>query len=208
MFETNSASCGGFVGISDSFGAALWGLDYAMQMAYSNFSAALFHVGGQSVFYNPFTRTLFLNNLLLLSLIISILSSTPYQPKYFSSMDHWSYLLLCSCRSRSTWCIQQLPSPRPPSEQCQHLHTSVCYLRRGEFREGLVIQLRHRSEWGQRFECSADFDLHRWVSRAESGTGQVFAGVFGITERQFHVGWSGILIISFFVSFSLILFFL
>lgn len=59
MLETNTASCGGFVGISDSFGAALWGLDYAMQMAYSNFSAALFHVGGQSVFYNPFTRTLF-----------------------------------------------------------------------------------------------------------------------------------------------------
>jgi len=56
MFETNTASCGGFVGISDSFGAALWGLDYAMQMAHSNFSGALFHVGGQSVFYNPFTR--------------------------------------------------------------------------------------------------------------------------------------------------------
>ncbi|EDR09602.1 glycoside hydrolase family 79 protein [Laccaria bicolor S238N-H82] len=55
MFETNSASCGGFAGISDSFGAALWGLDYGMQMANSNFSGALFHVGGQSVFYNPFT---------------------------------------------------------------------------------------------------------------------------------------------------------
>ncbi|KAH6912147.1 glycoside hydrolase superfamily [Coprinopsis sp. MPI-PUGE-AT-0042] len=55
MFETNTASCGGFPGISDSFGAALWGLDYAMQMAYSNFSGALFHVGGQNVFYNPFT---------------------------------------------------------------------------------------------------------------------------------------------------------
>ena len=40
MFETNSASCGGFVGISDSFGAALWGLDYTMQMAFSNFSAS------------------------------------------------------------------------------------------------------------------------------------------------------------------------
>ena len=59
MFETNTASCGGFVGISDSFGAALWGLDYAMQMAYSNFSLALFHVGGQNVFYNPFTRMSF-----------------------------------------------------------------------------------------------------------------------------------------------------
>lgn len=52
MFETNTASCGGFPGISDSFGAALWGLDYAMQMAHSNFSGALFHVGGQNVFYN------------------------------------------------------------------------------------------------------------------------------------------------------------
>ncbi|KAJ7434772.1 glycoside hydrolase family 79 protein [Mycena galericulata] len=55
MFETNTASCGGFAGISDAFGAALWGLDYALQMAHSNFSGALFHVGGQNVFYNPFT---------------------------------------------------------------------------------------------------------------------------------------------------------
>ncbi|KAF7307843.1 Glyco-hydro-79C domain-containing protein [Mycena kentingensis (nom. inval.)] len=55
MFETNTASCGGFLGISDSFTAALWGLDYALQLAHSNFSGALFHVGGQSVFYNPFT---------------------------------------------------------------------------------------------------------------------------------------------------------
>jgi len=55
MFETNTASCGGFPGISDSYGAALWGLDYGLQMAYSNFSGALLHVGGQSVYYNPFT---------------------------------------------------------------------------------------------------------------------------------------------------------
>ncbi|KAK7044575.1 glycoside hydrolase superfamily [Favolaschia claudopus] len=55
MFETNSASCGGFPGISDSFGAALWALDYGLQMATSNFSGALLHVGGQNVFYNPFT---------------------------------------------------------------------------------------------------------------------------------------------------------
>ncbi|KAJ7235652.1 glycoside hydrolase family 79 protein [Mycena rebaudengoi] len=55
MFETNTASCGGFGGISDVFGAALWGLDYALQMAHSNFSGAMFHVGGQNVFYNPFT---------------------------------------------------------------------------------------------------------------------------------------------------------
>ena len=55
MFETNTASCSGFPGISDSFGAALWGLDWALQMAYNNFSAALFHVGGQNAYYNPFT---------------------------------------------------------------------------------------------------------------------------------------------------------
>ena len=52
MFETNTASCGGFPGISDSFTATLWGLDYAMQMAYTNFTAALFHFGGQNVAYN------------------------------------------------------------------------------------------------------------------------------------------------------------
>ena len=57
MFETNTASCGGFLGVSDSFGAALWGLDYAMQLAYANFSGVLFHVGGQKAYYNPFTRT-------------------------------------------------------------------------------------------------------------------------------------------------------
>ncbi|KAK7018564.1 Glyco-hydro-79C domain-containing protein [Favolaschia claudopus] len=55
MFETNTASCGGFLGISDSFVAALWGLDFALQMAHSNFSGAMFHIGGQNVFYNPFT---------------------------------------------------------------------------------------------------------------------------------------------------------
>lgn len=58
MFETNSASCGGFPGISDSFGGTLWGLDYGLQMAYANFSNALVHIGGQNVYYNPFTGKL------------------------------------------------------------------------------------------------------------------------------------------------------
>ncbi|KAJ4474775.1 glycoside hydrolase family 79 protein [Lentinula lateritia] len=52
MFETNTASCGGFPGISDVFGAALWGLDYGLLMAASNFSGGMFHVGGESVYYN------------------------------------------------------------------------------------------------------------------------------------------------------------
>ncbi|KAI0799775.1 hypothetical protein BC629DRAFT_197696 [Irpex lacteus] len=55
MFETNTASCGGFPGLSDSFGAALWGVDYGMIMAFNNFSQALLHVGGVSDTYNPFT---------------------------------------------------------------------------------------------------------------------------------------------------------
>jgi hypothetical protein len=59
MFETNTASCGGFAGVSDSFGAALWSIDYALQMAYSNFSGAMFHVGGQNVFYNVGVRSCF-----------------------------------------------------------------------------------------------------------------------------------------------------
>ncbi|THH33380.1 hypothetical protein EUX98_g815 [Antrodiella citrinella] len=55
MMETNTASCGGFPGVSDSFGSALWGLDYGLQMAYSNFSGAMLHVGGTDDTYNPFT---------------------------------------------------------------------------------------------------------------------------------------------------------
>ncbi|KAG6824999.1 hypothetical protein H0H92_005126, partial [Tricholoma furcatifolium] len=55
MMETNTASCGGFPGISDAFGSALWGVDYAFQLAYNNFGAAMVHVSGQDVYYNPFT---------------------------------------------------------------------------------------------------------------------------------------------------------
>jgi hypothetical protein len=46
MFETNTASCGGFAGLSDSFGAAIWALDYGLQMAFVNFTQALLHVSG------------------------------------------------------------------------------------------------------------------------------------------------------------------
>ena len=52
LFETNTASCGGFPGISDTFTSALWGIDHALQLAHSNFSGALFHFGGQNVSYN------------------------------------------------------------------------------------------------------------------------------------------------------------
>lgn len=52
MMEMNTASCGGFPGISDSFGAAMWIADWAFQLAWGNFSASLMHVGGQGVYYN------------------------------------------------------------------------------------------------------------------------------------------------------------
>ena len=52
MFETNTASCGGFSGLSDSFAATLWAIDYGLNLASANFSAALFHVGGVSDYYN------------------------------------------------------------------------------------------------------------------------------------------------------------
>lgn len=52
MFETNTASCGGFPGVSDAFVASLWSLDWALQMAYANFSMGLFHTGGQNDSYN------------------------------------------------------------------------------------------------------------------------------------------------------------
>jgi hypothetical protein len=67
-------SCGGFNGISDSFTAALWGLDYTLQMVHSNFSGAMFHLDGQNVFYN-------------VSLSISVFVSFPSFPS-----PHYSFL--------------------------------------------------------------------------------------------------------------------
>ncbi|KAG9083591.1 hypothetical protein FS749_005915 [Ceratobasidium sp. UAMH 11750] len=55
MLETNTGACGGFPGISDSFGAGLWAVDWALKLATQNFSTTLLHVGGQGDYYNPFT---------------------------------------------------------------------------------------------------------------------------------------------------------
>lgn len=52
MFETNTASCGGFPGISDSYAAALWAIDYGFQLAQSNFTHGLLQTGAQGTFYN------------------------------------------------------------------------------------------------------------------------------------------------------------
>ncbi|PWN33621.1 uncharacterized protein FA14DRAFT_190756 [Meira miltonrushii] len=52
--ETNSVSCSGKSGISDTFGATLWTYDYAMMSASLNIPQIFFHLGDQSE-YSAFT---------------------------------------------------------------------------------------------------------------------------------------------------------
>lgn len=46
--ETNSVSCGGRSGISDTFGAALWSVDYVLMAASLGIQKVYFHLGAQS----------------------------------------------------------------------------------------------------------------------------------------------------------------
>lgn len=52
--ETNSVSCSGRSGISDTFGAALWGVDYVLMAASIGIQKVYFHLGAQSQ-YSAFT---------------------------------------------------------------------------------------------------------------------------------------------------------
>ncbi|KAI0839795.1 glycoside hydrolase superfamily [Hypoxylon sp. FL0890] len=54
MGETNSVSCSGRSGISDTFGAALWGVDYVLLGASVGIRKLYFHLGAQSE-YSSFT---------------------------------------------------------------------------------------------------------------------------------------------------------
>lgn len=54
MGETNSASCSGHSGISDTFGAALWAVDYVLLSASIGMRQVYFHLGAQSE-YSAFT---------------------------------------------------------------------------------------------------------------------------------------------------------
>ncbi|KZV91537.1 hypothetical protein EXIGLDRAFT_769782 [Exidia glandulosa HHB12029] len=54
LLETNTASCNGFRGLSDSFAASLWATDLALQLASVNFTHMMLHLGGQAAYYNPF----------------------------------------------------------------------------------------------------------------------------------------------------------
>lgn len=60
MGETNSASCSGKSGISDTFGAALWGVDYVLTAASIGFEKIYFHLGAESEYssFTPISYTL------------------------------------------------------------------------------------------------------------------------------------------------------
>ncbi|THH31304.1 hypothetical protein EUX98_g2881 [Antrodiella citrinella] len=54
MDEFSSASCGGLPGISDTFGVAMWSVDYALQLASVGYSGAYLHTREPGVTYNLF----------------------------------------------------------------------------------------------------------------------------------------------------------
>ncbi|KIM79214.1 glycoside hydrolase family 79 protein [Piloderma croceum F 1598] len=76
MFKTNIVSCGGFTHVRDSFGVALWGVDYALQMVYT--------VHFYALFYDYFSTGP--------SLIIT--RSSVDQPVFFLPMDSWANSLV------------------------------------------------------------------------------------------------------------------
>ncbi|KZT51702.1 glycoside hydrolase family 79 protein [Calocera cornea HHB12733] len=55
MTEFNTASCGGVPGISDTFAATLWTIDYALQLATQGFTGAHIHTREPGVSYNIFS---------------------------------------------------------------------------------------------------------------------------------------------------------
>lgn len=101
MFETNTASCGGFPGISNSFAAALWAIDYGLQMATIGFTGANVHVGGQNVYYNVSVAPVHGEWSYSTS---AAFHCSPIEWD-ISPMDYWWDLL---CTSRHIWDIRQI----------------------------------------------------------------------------------------------------
>lgn len=54
MTEFSSVSCGGYPNVSDTFGATLWSVDYAMQMSMVGYSAVHLHTRERNISYNLF----------------------------------------------------------------------------------------------------------------------------------------------------------
>ena len=52
MTEFSTVACGGYAGVSDTFGATLWGIDYSFQLASVGYSAIYLHTRERNVTYN------------------------------------------------------------------------------------------------------------------------------------------------------------
>jgi hypothetical protein len=149
MFETNTASCGGFPGLSDSFGAAMWALDYGLQMAYSNFSGAMLHVSGQDVYYNVCAYICYslLNILnrcyprspLRVSVVIlpsccgivdvqTFVFSPPNKREYVPPVDRRTPVLRSSGCCGDAWDLWNVPDNGPPSKCRKHIYSRICDL--------------------------------------------------------------------------------
>ena len=149
MFETNTASCGGFPGVSDAFASALWGVDYAMQLAHSNFSGALFHAGGQNVSYNVRDVVLVSGVARVADNVDTCSSPSPVRSRADSGwstdvltsttlhsgadervvdppMDRGPDLLLSHCSCRGPRDVEHLAGQGPRVEQWQRLHPWLC----------------------------------------------------------------------------------
>jgi hypothetical protein len=151
MLETNSAACGGFPGVSDSFGAALWTLDYSLQMAYSNFSGAMFHVDGLNVSYN--VRPILVFARIMLTLTTSrpshvsfgpIHASRPTKP-FFQLLLHWKVPIVSGPSDPFTTPLSQWPKLSVPQTSPKYsisapttatsIHRPTVFTRKGTFPE-------------------------------------------------------------------------
>jgi len=115
MFETNTGSCGGFPGISNVFGSALWVADYGMRLASVGFDSALLHIGGQNVYYNVRRIAAPSSEQTLIVTIIAIHSPSD-EPNWVQSVDRRPSLLLCHCSCRNFWKVQPISDRRPWSK--------------------------------------------------------------------------------------------
>jgi hypothetical protein len=155
-------------------------------MAYSNFSGANLHVGGQSTFYNvspilPRRRSL-TNNCTPLAL-----HAAADEPVALPPVDHRPGLLQHACRRRGPWSDRHCPSRRPlpgvggtadllDLREWQAVEAGAVQLCVGPDRSGeLPVQRDHR----------------RWLGTFAGG-GQVPACTDGDVEGQHHVGGADI----------------
>ncbi len=142
MFETNSASCGGFKGISDSYGAALWATDYGLQMAFNNFTHAMLHVGGQNAFYNVRQFYLFLERSALTPqrFFVAIHRSAD-EPVEFQRVDRGRGVLRHDHPRGGIRYERPVAPHRPVGQLWLCLHTIIRDLRRRCPEQGRAFQL-------------------------------------------------------------------